>query len=278
MTAITRGNVCSPTAWEALRTPRIVGQGPRLNKNGKSIICKTDTFVPLVVPGWSTSSGCNSSETSTPQDVSSTSPAQERSDERAPRRWCGSTPKTQNQNKRGMTVEIRTTVCEIFLSGWRSSQIFWRTQNCMHPHTVRINQIQNILRKPYHKQGNTELKLTSQKDRNCEDCLRNGNDKASLQKTHLAKLYHEQKSLVPMRRVGSSHSMDPGVSVQNKKTSQETKKSLQKFLEPTRKPKVIYTDNSLEFGTACEDFYGIIELIHSFDSRRMVLLKEQYAE
>ena len=36
------------------------------------------------------------------------------------------------------------------------------------------------------------------------------------------------------------------------KTSQETQKSLQKFLEPNRKPKVIYTDNSLEFGKACE--------------------------
>ena len=37
------------------------------------------------------------------------------------------------------------------------------------------------------------------------------------------------------------------------KTSQETRRSLQKFLEPDRKPKVIYTDNSLEFGKACED-------------------------
>ena len=37
------------------------------------------------------------------------------------------------------------------------------------------------------------------------------------------------------------------------KTSQETERSLQKFLEPTRKPKVIYTNNSLEFGKACED-------------------------
>ena len=36
------------------------------------------------------------------------------------------------------------------------------------------------------------------------------------------------------------------------KTSQETQRSLQKFLEPNRKPKVIYTDNSLEFGKACE--------------------------
>ena len=38
-----------------------------------------------------------------------------------------------------------------------------------------------------------------------------------------------------------------------KKNSQETQRSLQKFLEPERKPKVIYTDNSLEFGKACED-------------------------
>ena len=38
-----------------------------------------------------------------------------------------------------------------------------------------------------------------------------------------------------------------------KKTSQETQRSLQKFLEPERKPKVIYTDKSLEFGKACED-------------------------
>ena len=37
------------------------------------------------------------------------------------------------------------------------------------------------------------------------------------------------------------------------KSSQETQKSLQKLLEPTRKPKVVYTDNSFEFGNACED-------------------------
>ena len=37
------------------------------------------------------------------------------------------------------------------------------------------------------------------------------------------------------------------------KTSQETERSLQKFLEPNMKPKVIYNDNSLEFGRACED-------------------------
>ena len=37
------------------------------------------------------------------------------------------------------------------------------------------------------------------------------------------------------------------------KTSQETQRSFQKFLESDRKPKVIYIDTSLVFGKACED-------------------------
>ena len=36
------------------------------------------------------------------------------------------------------------------------------------------------------------------------------------------------------------------------KTSQETQKNLMKFLEPKRKARVIYPDNSLEFGKSCE--------------------------
>ena len=42
------------------------------------------------------------------------------------------------------------------------------------------------------------------------------------------------------------------VSVQ-KQNYTKTQRSSQKFLEPERKPKVTYTDNSLEFGKACED-------------------------
>ena len=37
------------------------------------------------------------------------------------------------------------------------------------------------------------------------------------------------------------------------KTSQETQRSVQKFFESDRKPEVIYTDNSVEFGKAYED-------------------------
>ena len=50
--------------------------------------------------------------------------------------------------------------------------------------------------------------------------------------------------------------MDPGVSVQNKNFTRNPEK-LAKVPgtreKPERKPKVIYTDNSLEFGKACED-------------------------
>ena len=49
------------------------------------------------------------------------------------------------------------------------------------------------------------------------------------------------------------------------KTSQETEKRLRKFLEPSQKPKVTHTDNSLEF---------IIEHQHLTDPRPMALLKE----
>ena len=45
--------------------------------------------------------------------------------------------------------------------------------------------------------------------------------------------------------------MDSALSVQ-KKTSPESEKGVRKFLEQSEKPKVIYTDNSLEFGISCE--------------------------
>ena len=131
---------------------------------------KTDNFVPLVVPGLSTSSGSNSSSTSTLLDLSSTSPAQEGSDGLAPGGWCGSPSKNTNKNQRGMAIEIRTTVCEIFLNGWRSSQIIQRTQKCTHPHTFLRQQIRKVLRKWYQNQGNS-ICTHFPKDRNGEVCL-----------------------------------------------------------------------------------------------------------
>ena len=62
------------------------------------------------------------------------------------------------------------------------------------------------------------------------------------------------------------------------KTSQETQRSLQKFLEPERKPNVIYTDNSLEFGKACEDLSWNHCTSTPHRSETTGILKEQCAE
>ena len=88
------------------------GQKQQLTKDGKTIICKTDNFVPLVVPGLPTNSGSVSSSTSPPQDSSrrggnsrrsasssSSGPVSERSDEMAPGNRCDPS-KTQNKNKK----------------------------------------------------------------------------------------------------------------------------------------------------------------------------------
>ena len=62
------------------------------------------------------------------------------------------------------------------------------------------------------------------------------------------------------------------------KTSQETQRSLQKFFELDRKPKVIYTDKSLEFGKLVNISPGIIARLHHTDQKQMGLLREQCAE
>ena len=61
-------------------------------------------------------------------------------------------------------------------------------------------------------------------------------------------------------------------------TSQETQKSLQQFLEPNRKPEVIYTCNSLEFGKACEDLSWYQWTSKHVNQKLMRLFWEHYAE
>ena len=70
--------------------------------------------------------------------------------------------------------------------------------------------------------------------------------------------------------------MDPIVSVQNKNFTGNIEK-LAKVLGD-RKPEVICTDNSPEFGKSCAVFPGIIVRQHHTVRRLMELLKEQCAE
>ena len=124
------GNLCEDhgCSYES-----VSGQKPRLTKDGKSIICKTGNFVPLVVPGLSANAGSVSSSTSPPQDSSrrevetatgsrersasssSSGPVLERSDEMAPGTRFYHSKNHQNKNKKRMTGKNRTLRQEIFL-------------------------------------------------------------------------------------------------------------------------------------------------------------------
>ena len=125
----------------------------RFTKRGERIVCKTDNFVRLVVPRMLINSGSNTSWASTSKDWSS-SPGQERSDEVAPRKWCEWTPKRLSR-KRGMTVEIRSTVCEIFQTGKRSSQVIWKTWRCVLAHISHDSDSERSTKKWYQNQGST---------------------------------------------------------------------------------------------------------------------------
>ena len=62
-----------------------------------------------------------------------------------------------------------------------------------------------------------------------------------------------KQSPIRSRGAGLGHPMDPVVSVQNKKLRMKHKGAYKSSLYPNKNPKVIYTDNSLEFGKAFED-------------------------
>ena len=47
--------------------------------------------------------------------------------------------------------------------------------------------------------------------------------------------------------------MDPGTSVQDQKLHKKPREACKSSWSSNRNPKVIYTDNSMQFGKACED-------------------------
>ena len=100
----------------------VSGQKPRLTKEEKKILCKTDNFVHLVFSWLSTSFGSSSSVNI---DIAGFvfNKSQLKSEVTNWHHESGADhpQKPKTKIKRGMAVEIRTTVSEIFLSGWRSS-------------------------------------------------------------------------------------------------------------------------------------------------------------
>ena len=120
------------------------GQKPHLTKYGKTFLCKTKNFLPVAVPGLSSSSSTSSSSASLPQDSSSSAdPANLRSDEGVSGIWR----KPPEKQKMETAREQRETACETSQNGQRSSQIILRMQKYPQPQTFLTTQIGNVLSK-----------------------------------------------------------------------------------------------------------------------------------
>ena len=124
-----------PTLWfcEENRILLCVGQRSKttVDRTGEELFAKRTIAVPLVISRLSFSSGGSSS--STLQDSSLSGPASDRSDEHVPGNRRDTEP-INPKMKRRMAVKKRTTVCQIFQNGWRSSQIILRKKRRRYAH------------------------------------------------------------------------------------------------------------------------------------------------
>ena len=99
------------------------------------------------------SSGTSSSSTSPPPDPSSASssrtppsPASKRSDELASGNWSRDPPKNPEQkSKEVLHWVFGRPFARSSGIRWRSSQLISKMQKCLHPHTVLLTQMRNVL-------------------------------------------------------------------------------------------------------------------------------------
>ena len=315
------GKLCDETGYSY---DWINGQKTHLIKDGIRTICNTENFVPIVVPGLSSSSSGSSSTSKTPSKQESHSSSFSSSASSSPTVNEIKTREREDRTESDISpVAVSTTVDE------RSGR----------PDIDQAKKIQNPIKKNHRKNGETKLlrdrsdplfadsgRASSEipgwlqefreilvddeipghggshasssheasleptfkrredlcehsvythfpKDRNCEICKRTKITRAPCRRRNgeaVPRAANFGDSITADHKVFSDNCESPNnhryaVVVQDlatqwiqaypckNKTSQETQRSLQKFLEPERKPKVIYTDNSLEFGKACED-------------------------
>ena len=284
----------------------INGQKPHLIKNGIRIICNTENFVPIVVPGLSSSSSGSSSTSRTPmkQESHSSSPSsaspssptvseiqfREREDainsDISPVPMSNSVDdrsgqpdeiqanETPKPNKKETPIERGNPLCsddpeipewlQEFMENLVDDGI--PLQGGSHASSSHEASLEPITKR--REDLGKHSVHTHFPDRNCEICKRTKITRVPCRRRiggtvpradnfgDLITADHK----VPSDNCESRNNHRYAVVVQDlatqwiqaypckNKTSQETQRSLQKFLEPERKPKVIYTDNSLEFG------------------------------
>ena len=288
----------------------INGQKPHLIKDGIRIICNTENFVPIVVPGLKSSSSAFSSTSRTPikqeshsSSSSSSSPSSptvgeisvreredtpdsdispvpvpELVDDRSGKPEENQANKNPKPNKKKTTIE-RGNPCDDseipeWLQEFRENLVDDEIplQGCSHASSSHKDSLEPTTKRR-EDLGKHIVCSHFPKDRNCEICKRTKITRAPCRRRNgetVPRAVNFGDLITADHKVQSDNCESRNnhrcaVVVQDlatqwiqtypckNKTSLETQRSLQKFLEPERKPKVIYTDNSLEFGKACED-------------------------
>ena len=289
----------------------INGQKPHLIKNGSRIPCNTENFVPIVVPGLSSSSSGSSStsktnsrqesHSSSSSSASSSSPTvseiktRDREDriesnispvqvsnsvdDRSRRLDDTQANKTQKTKKEETTIEwgdpLYSEILE-WLQEFRENLV--DDEIPVHGDSHASSSHEASLEPMFKRRedlGKHSFYTHFPEDRNCEICKRTKITRAPCRRRNGEAVPRADKfgDLITADHKVFSDNCESrnnhryAVVVQDlatqwiqaypckTKTSQETQRSLQKFLEPERKPTVMYTDNSLEFGKVCEDLY-----------------------
>ena len=236
------------------------------SKTGFGYLCNTENFIPIVVPGLSSSSSGSSSTSRTPlrqesHSSSSSSPSspsptvseiQIREGEDATNSDMSPVPmsksvddrsgqpdetqanKIQKPNKKETMIErdnpLDSDIPE-WLQEFRENLV--DDEIPVHGGSHASSSHEASLEPTFKRRedlGKHSVYTHFPKDRNCEIC-----------KTIKIQGYHAEDAMAK-----------PYLVLKNLVTSQETQRSLQKFLEPDRNPEVIYTDYSWQFGKACE--------------------------
>ena len=274
----------------------INGQKPHLIKDGIRIVCNTENFVPIVVPGLSSSSSGSSSTSKTPLKLESHSSSSSSSSSSSPTVSEIQIREREDMNSSDISpVQVSNSVDDRSLQPEETTIERGNSLNSEIPEWLQefreiLVDDEIPLQGGSHASSSHEASLEPTtkrredlgkhivythfpKDRNCEICKRTKITRAPCRRRNGEAVPRAEKvgdlitadHKVLCDKCESRNNHRYAVVVQDPatqwiqaypcktKTSRETQRSLQKFLEPERKPKGIYTDNSLECGKACED-------------------------
>ena len=274
----------------------INGQKPHLMQNAVRRMCNPENFVPIVVPGLSSSSSASSSTSRTLKKKESHSSSSSSSSSSSPTVSEIQIREREDGNSSDISpVQVSNSVDD--RSGQPEETTIERGNSLNSEIPEWLQEFREILvddeiplqggshasssheasLEPIFKRredlGKHSVKTHFPKDRNCEICKRTKITRAPCRRRNGGAVPRAEKigdlitadHKVLSDNCESRNNHRYAVVVQDlatqwiqaypckTKTSQETQRSLQQFLDPERNSKVIYTDNSLEFGKACED-------------------------